>query len=228
MSMKYLAFILIITSFLSCQKGSGDSTTRNGKLVVYNKGVPGNVSAQLVERIDEDVLNYKPQLVVIMIGTNDVSHRVPYDQYTANITTLVTKIQAQSGKVLLLSPPPRGTAEITTPTYFMNDRNDKINLILDSLSQSLKCYYLDINAAFKNAGSPNSTAGSYILNSANSPDRPDGVHLTLDGTAFLAKEVAKFIKDNKLDNISLVICFGDSLTAGNSGGYPQLLQKLLN
>lgn len=224
MSMKHLVAILLVLSFLSCQKGSLD-TSRNGKLIVYNKGVPGNTSAQLVERLDTDVLDLKPQLVVILIGTNDVSQKVPYAQYKTNVSTLVTKIQAQGGKVLLLSPPPRGTAEITTPTYFSNDRNDKINLILDTLSRDLKCYYLDINTAFKNAGSPNSTASSYILNKLNSPERPDGIHLTPGGTAFLTNKIAQFITDNKLTSLNLIVCFGDSLTA--VGGYPKLLQSLL-
>lgn len=196
------------------------------RTIVYNKGVPGNVSAQLVERLDADVLSLKPQLVILMIGTNDISKKVPYDQYIANVSLLVNKIQVNGAKVILVSPPPRGIAEITKPTYFANDRNDHINFLIDSLSQQLNCYYLDINTAFKNVGSPNSTVSSYIRNPANNPAAPDGIHFTPDGAIFFTNQVAKFIRDNNLTDLKSIICFGDSLTAAM--GYPKLLQTSLN
>ena len=219
--MKKPAISLLLLLLLSCNKESHPIT-----IVVYNKGVAGNTSAQLVERVDKDVLSLSPKLVIIMIGTNDVGRKLPYEQYKANVTMLVNKIQEQGAKVMLLSPPPRGTAEIKSSSDFLNDRNDKINLILDTLSRQLNCFYLDINSAFKKAGSPNATAGSYILNQANSPDKPDGVHLTSEGGRFLAARVKEYMVNNNLTSLNLIICFGDSLTAGS--GYPIALQASLN
>jgi lysophospholipase L1-like esterase len=199
---------------------------------VLNEGVGGNLSSQLIERLDTDVLVFKPKLVIILIGTNDVGrklsvtvYKVSDKEYKANVSYLVNKIQAIGSKVVLLSPPPRGTEAITTPSYFLNDRNDKFNRILDTVSRETHCYYLDINTAFKKAGSPNATASSYIRNAANTPDMPDGIHLTPDGTTFLTNQVFNFLKKDNLTDLNLVICFGDSLT--ETSGYPELLQKLL-
>jgi lysophospholipase L1-like esterase len=223
--MKYLISFLLVLTLSACKKKPYPDE-KNNRIVVYNKGVSGNVSAQLAERLETDVLTLKPKLVIILIGTNDVSKNIPYNYYKANVTTVVNRIQQYGAKVLLLSPPPRGTTEITNPHYFANDRNDKINLILDTLSQNLNCYYLDINKAFKYMRTPNANASSFLFNEANKPANPDGIHLTNAGAMFLAQQVAQFIANNNLTSLNVVVCFGDSLTA--ISGYPGYLQDTLN
>jgi lysophospholipase L1-like esterase len=217
--MKWLYAVLVLFLLASCKK---DKLS----IVVHNAGISGNTSAQLVDRVDADVLGISPRLVIILIGTNDVSLRVPYAQYKANVTTLITKIQEKGSKVLLLSPPPRGITEITTPQYFLNNRNDSINVILNTLSKQFNCHYLDVNSAFKAQGTPNKTANSLILNEANRPDKPDGIHLTHEGAVYIAKLVYKYLNDNGLKIPGDIVCFGDSLTRGS--GYVVQLQFLLN
>ncbi len=39
---------------------------------VLNKGVAGNNSKDLMVRVDNDVINEQPDLVIIMVGTNDM------------------------------------------------------------------------------------------------------------------------------------------------------------
>ena len=45
-------------------------------LKVYNKGISGNKVYQLAERWDEDCLNIKPDILSILIGVNDIWHKL--------------------------------------------------------------------------------------------------------------------------------------------------------
>lgn len=236
MNMAFISVAFILLSLASCKKDNGSNViitpptktpTKTPQYTVYDEGVSGNTSADLVARLDPDVIALKPSLVTIMIGTNDVRQNVPLSTYTANLTTLITSILAVHGKVLLLSPPPHGrdTIKSTDP---INNKTDTIATILDSLSKQYNCYYYDMNSAFKNAGSPNPTAASMIRNFANFPSAPDGIHLTPAGMTFVAANIFDFLKNNQLLNYYTIVCFGDSIThQGGDESYPSQLQQLL-
>ena len=45
-------------------------------LKIYNKGISGNKVFQLAERWDKDCLDLKPDIVSILIGVNDIWHKL--------------------------------------------------------------------------------------------------------------------------------------------------------
>lgn len=49
-----------------------DESISNKKFQVINLGVPGANSSQVVHRLRNNILEYKPDLVIIMIGMNDI------------------------------------------------------------------------------------------------------------------------------------------------------------
>ena len=54
---------------------------------IYNRGISGNTSTDLVNRWKEDCLDLKPDYLSILIGINDVSRR--YNEGDTKITTLL-------------------------------------------------------------------------------------------------------------------------------------------
>ena len=79
-----------------------------GQIVVVKAGVGGDTSARGLRRLDKDVLAHKPDLVVVMFGVNDENRRgtgngVPVAKYTANLTTIIDKVRAAGGEVLLMT-----------------------------------------------------------------------------------------------------------------------------
>jgi lysophospholipase L1-like esterase len=223
------AMLLLVVFWLSCSKNN----TAPAHFKIYNKGEDGNTVGNLVVRLDKDVLALKPNLVIIMVGTNDVTNFVPFAQFKTNLARIINSIKNTGANVILMSPPPRGVDVISYPQYELNDKTDTVAQIDSALSKQLNCYYLDINKAFKDAGTPNPTATSLINNVANNPGRPDGVHPTAKGMRFIATNLFNFIQANlpvtTTDNIK-VVCFGDSITwgAGSELSYPSQLDKLLN
>jgi lysophospholipase L1-like esterase len=69
-----------------------------GKMIaleVVNSGLDSDTSADGLQRIDSDVLEKEPRLVIIEFGGNDFLQKVPMDQTIANVKAMVDKIQAK-------------------------------------------------------------------------------------------------------------------------------------
>ena len=77
---------------------------------IINRGVSGDRTLELLERIEGDVLAEKPDFVVLQVGVNDVWCRftsgevVSPEEFCENYETLVSKIQATGAKLVLVQP----------------------------------------------------------------------------------------------------------------------------
>ena len=61
-------------AFLAAAELLGENAPFN--LKVYNKGISGNKVYQLAERWDKDCLDLKPDILSILIGVNDIWHKL--------------------------------------------------------------------------------------------------------------------------------------------------------
>lgn len=90
-----------------------------------NTGIAGNTSAQMLARWQGDVLAYRPDVVLLMIGTNDIVSGGTTTQLATlmnNIEKMVLQAQAQGVLVVLCTPPARDNAKPETrraiPYYY--------------------------------------------------------------------------------------------------------------
>ena len=92
--------------YVTLIKKSLDST----KYDVQGAGIGGNKVYDLYLRLEDDVLNKKPDLVVIYVGINDVWHKqsshtgTDYPKYLKFYQALINKIQGVGSKVILCTP----------------------------------------------------------------------------------------------------------------------------
>ena len=90
-----------------CKKGQivlfGDSITEffderlldgKSKLRIYNRGISGDTSNRLLERLDENVLSIAPAQIILLIGTNDFGVGADSDYVFGNIKETVERIKA--------------------------------------------------------------------------------------------------------------------------------------
>jgi lysophospholipase L1-like esterase len=222
-----ISFLVIALS--SCKKDS-----ENNKIKVLNRGINSNNSFDLIDRLDKDVISQSPDLVIIMIGTNDMDNPYKYVdlvQYVINVTQIVTDIKRNGIQVLLLSPPP-GCKETIAGFDNYNAKIDTLNAALKLISQQTDCLYNDLNMAFKDAV-PN--YGFNTLIAANYIDAY-GVHPTKKGYTLIGSNTYNFLR-NQTVKYHTIVCFGDSITygytmkgAGTTTGdtYPATLSKLIN
>lgn len=68
---------------------------------IINAGVSGNTTADGLARLEDDVLDYEPDVVLITLGGNDLKNRVSVDTARANLLSIIQRIQAAGAMVVL-------------------------------------------------------------------------------------------------------------------------------
>lgn len=69
---------------------------------VINAGVAGDTTEGGLRRLEADVLAYKPRLVFIELGGNDLKQGVPAQQAFGNLRAIIAQLQANGIVVVLL------------------------------------------------------------------------------------------------------------------------------
>jgi lysophospholipase L1-like esterase len=238
----YLVLALIIC-FSACKTAAVKN--ENYTLKMENKGVAGNTTRNLLSRLEKDVLAEKADLVIVMVGTNDMLNSkkfVSYTDYQSNLLQIVTQIKKQHAQVLLMSPPrvdslylfKRHDQAMFTDTP--NVKLQKVTQLMRAVSEENKTLFVDNYSVFKAKGLPQHNQDNYIRNLKNS-NKEDGVHLKPIGYKLIAENVFDYLETNNLlDKYNHIICFGDSLTKGSGASgagtitgenYPSFLYRML-
>ncbi len=82
----------------------------DAELTIINRGVGGNKTADLLARVEEDVVAEKPDVVFLQVGVNDVWCRFSHGEvilpetFRANYTAIVEKIAAMGAKIYCILP----------------------------------------------------------------------------------------------------------------------------
>ena len=160
-------------------------------IYVANAGKGGHTCLDLLDRLERDVLRFKPDWVTISIGVNDVSKTFPELQtapgekglpvsvFREKVEEIVHRLKAQGSRVALF-----------TTTVVKEDlsstQNQKLvfyNKVLRDLAQKNQCVLVDMDSAFRKVLSPLQKPGmaqSGVLTS-------DGVHMLPNGNWLMAK-----------------------------------------
>jgi lysophospholipase L1-like esterase len=68
---------------------------------VINAGRPGDTTASALQRLEQDVLSYAPDIVLITLGGNDLKNGVAMDYAFKNLKMIVNLIHNQGAKVII-------------------------------------------------------------------------------------------------------------------------------
>ena len=82
-----------------------DFPTQLGKLMdapVINAGVSGDTSTEALARLEKDVLEKDPRLVLIEFGGNDFIKNVPMEETIKNTEEMIDRIQARGAMVAVV------------------------------------------------------------------------------------------------------------------------------
>ena len=157
---------------------------------LIGKGISGNKVYDLYLRLDEDVLNLSPDVVVIWVGVNDVWHKRTFgtgtdpDKFEKFYNAIIKKLQARNATVYLCTP-----AVIGEKTDFSNeldgDLNEYSNIIRRIATQN-KCQLIDLRDTFLKYNLANNKG-----NKASGILTTDRVHLNELGNKVVAEEMMK-------------------------------------
>ncbi len=114
----------------------------------FNIGYSGDRTEHVLWRLENgEIDGFEPQLIVIMIGTNNTGHRKdPPAQTAAGIRAIVDKLgeKLPQSKILLLGVFPRGA----TADDELRKINLGINEIIRDFQDGKRIYYQDIDQVF--------------------------------------------------------------------------------
>lgn len=205
---------------------------------VFNAGVGGNNTVDLLNRIEKDCLALKPKLTVLMAGTNDMNSvkHIPLKKYEENLDRMAKMIIKSGSKLLMMTILPCYEPDLLTrhPATFyepegVSGRRKQINDMVKRIAKKHHAELLDLGLRFDAIGNIGTSKESLIQNEANSHKR-DGIHPTANGYRFIGLAVYDYITAHKLP-LSPIVCFGDSITKGDGSidrnSYPAYLKKLL-
>jgi lysophospholipase L1-like esterase len=84
---------------------------------VVRAGVPGEVTAQALERLPQVLDEHSPRLLLLCIGGNDFLRRLGNPQAEANVRGMVKLAQSRGVEVLLIGTPEPGFA-VAPPAFY--------------------------------------------------------------------------------------------------------------
>lgn len=150
----------------------GDWPELLGLKKVKNRGIPGDTSFGLLERLAETV-NSKPSIVLIMIGINDLARSTPENVLLANYKRMLDTVRfyAPNTKVYFQSVLPVNEIFGKLNNHYKHTyKIPIINKALKELAEIEDVEYIDLYESF-------SDSEGRLLKSLSW----DGVHLTIEG-----------------------------------------------
>lgn len=233
---KKYSLVFLFFAIIACQNAHAQGSPQ---IQVINSGIGGNNTKDLLDRIDKDCLAYKPDLTILMVGTNDMNSRkyIPIEQFEKNLQTIITIILKSKSEVLVMNILPHYEPYLLMrhPVNFYGQlgpsgRLAQINTVIKKVALEKKVHFLDIHHIFNQAGNIGLDRTSLIQNVANS-NKTDGLHPTPEGYRIIGIMVYNFIVNKKLPH-QRIVSFGDSITLGggkiSNESYPAYLTKLLS
>jgi len=72
---------------------------------VINKGVTGEISSEGLKRLTKLLDQYKPSLLILIHGGNDILRKIPHEQTTANLRKMIALAKQRHINVVMLGVP---------------------------------------------------------------------------------------------------------------------------
>jgi lysophospholipase L1-like esterase len=174
-----------------------DMLKKENKSELYElagSGISGNKVYDLYLRMEEDVLEKKPDVVVIYVGVNDVWHKTlrgtgtDPDKFEKFYQAILNKLKAWQIKALLCTPAVVGEKkDMSNP---LDEDLNRYSNIIRELARKNNLPLVDLRKQFQD----------YL--GKNNPDNKekevltyDGVHMNDDGNKFIAAAMWKVLKE---------------------------------
>lgn len=182
-------YILRLDSMIKTEK-------KSDQYELTGSGIDGNKVYDLYLRMEDDVLNKNPDVVVVYVGVNDVWHKTlrgtgtDADKFEKFYLAILKKLKDHNIKAILCTP-----AVVGEKTDYSNPLDGDLNLysnIIRDIAKKNSLPLIDLRKKYHD----------YL--DKNNPDNKDrgvltydGVHMNDAGNQFLADEMWKTIKEIK-------------------------------
>lgn len=173
-----------ITDFFNWYELFYDFSKSTGQ-AVYNRGISGDTTDRLLERLHENVLNISPKNVVLLIGTNDIGRGLPLEMSVRNVDLILKEIKEACPDANVIF---QAVYPINKPMRFRSEKrsNEKIDLMnkeFIKLSEKYNCCWLDITDKLKDTDGNLKKEFTY-----------DGLHINVKAYKIIAENIIDLLK----------------------------------
>ena len=168
------------------QQEHGDNT------IIYNRGIGGFVSGELLENIDVCILDLKPARLFINIGTNDLSNsQIPIAQLIDTYDKIITRVEEELPdiEIYFMAYYPinyEAATEEMKPCLLVRT-NEKINAAnreVKKLAEKHSQKYIDVNADLKDE--QGRLKAEYTI---------EGMHINESGYGAIYESVMAYVRE---------------------------------
>ena len=151
---------------------------------VYNRGISGDTSDRLLDRLEKTVLNIKPKNIVLLIGTNDLGVGADIDFIAENVEKIIeqSKKRCKNINFILESVYPVNT-KINKQGRRKNSDILLLNERLKSVAEKQKISFVDLYSALSDEKGMFNAEYTY-----------DGLHANAKAYEIITKAILPLLK----------------------------------
>ena len=156
--------------------------TNNYNIVIYNQGVCGDTTDNLLVRFKTECVAREPQTIIFAIGINDSQYvnskdnpRVSLEKFQNNLVELIKQAKNFSNKILFI-----GLTKVEDGQFYNNDNIAKYNAMIEKVSAEHKLPFLN------------------LFDLLETSDLYDGLHPNSEGHKKMFLKVKEFLMEKKV------------------------------
>lgn len=176
-----------ITEFYRTDDFYNGYTAATGQLV-YNRGISGNRTDQVLARLETDVFPLLPKQLVLLIGTNDLFRFRSVEDIAGNVDEIITRCKPYAENIYLVAVFPVTHYKSLFGFFMVNFRTnkkiDKLNVLLKSVAAKQGIPFVDFTSELKD--SKNRLKKEYTH---------DGLHVNRLGYEVYTANILPYISD---------------------------------
>lgn len=173
-----------ITDFFNYYELFYDFCKTSGQ-AVYNRGISGDTTDRLSERLYDNVLAIEPKNLVLLIGTNDIGRGLPLSMTLENVEKIITETKKACPDVNFIIEAVYPINE-NIRDKFEKRSNKKINVMNSEFIKLCKkhnCVWLDFTDELKDSDGNLKEELTY-----------DGLHINVQAYEIIAQNVIPLLK----------------------------------
>lgn len=119
----------------------------NNNIILKNFSYPGAKTSHLIKDLLSPAIADKPDIITLLIGTNDIHGNVSADHFKKNYTHILDRLTKETkAKIYVISIPFIGAKTILLPpyNYYYDHKTAKYNNIIKELADTYKIKYIDL------------------------------------------------------------------------------------
>jgi len=124
---------------------SRDLAARYPGVTVINAGISGDTAADGLARLEADVLDHSPQMVIVAFGLNDMKNGVSIPRFEEDLSTIVGEVMSSGARPVLLT-----TTRLQRGANILSRMNPApFNKSIRTLAEEKDIPLIDVNEQFK-------------------------------------------------------------------------------